>query len=125
MQQQAVDYALGRDANGVVISPRLVITNAKPGHSNHQYFWCGDGVPMVNGAPDWNVSGPNWQAVYSALPSIGLFSGKNFKSIKGDDDHVQMVEVPESPIDEDVALLISSGYEAVWAKYASILTPSQ
>jgi hypothetical protein len=137
---QAADYAEGRTSPGPpcvhdgVSRPigtcadhplGLKITNAPPGHSWHQYGFAGDGVPLVDGKPDWDVSGPNWAKVYEALPKVGLFSGKNFVGIKGDDDHAQLVEIPESPTAEDILTLKGGGMGTVWARYfpGSLLTP--
>jgi hypothetical protein len=92
-------------------------SNAEPGHSWHQYGCALDGCPMVNDEPDWNVTGANWLTVYNAWLAVGLRSGSTFTSFKGDNDHAQLMEIPESPTAEDVELLVSGGMAAVWAKY--------
>ena len=111
MAEQAADYAQGRT------TPGAIITDAQPGQSWHEFGFAGDGCPMVNGEPDWNVDGANWPKVYAALPSVGLFSGKNFRTIPGDYDHTQLAEIPESPTDADVRMLTADGMQVVWAKY--------
>lgn len=110
MAQQAADYDQGRTA------PGKIITHARPGQSWHQFSMAVDCVPMVDGEPDWNIEGPNWQKVFAMLPGIGLFSGKNFKDLT-DNDHIQLAEIPESPTAEDIALLTTEGMQAVWLKY--------
>lgn len=113
--QQDTDYKIGRDPSGKIIG--TTITNAKAGRSWHQYSACGDGCPMVAGVPDWDVKGPNWQKIYAVLPTVGFRSGRDFKSIKGDNDHIQPIELPDSPTEDDLILLQHAGKQAVWAKY--------
>ncbi len=108
--QQATDFAQGRTA------PGKIITNAEPGESWHQYGFAADGVPMLNGVPDWDISSPAWQKVFAAIPSCGLFSGRNFQSIP-DSDHIQLAEIPEAPTLEDIQTFKDGGMQAVWQHY--------
>jgi|ERR1039458_13477 peptidoglycan L-alanyl-D-glutamate endopeptidase CwlK len=109
--QQATLYAQGRT------TPGQIVTDAPPGYTWHQYGFAIDGCPMVNGQPDWDVSGPNWHKVYSTLKGCELFSGKDYRGRFKDDDHIQLDEIPESPTDEDVQDLKDAGMAVVWTKY--------
>ena len=110
--QQAEAFTQGRT---LLTGP--IITNASPGFSWHQYGFAVDVVPIVGQVPDWNIETANWQKVFGIIPNVGLFSGSNFKTIAGDDDHIQLAEIPESPTAADAALLQTSGIAAVWVKY--------
>ncbi len=66
---QAALFAQGRTKPG----PR--VTNARPGHSYHNWRVAFDVVPMRNGKPVWGTSGEDgklWEAVGQIGESIGL-----------------------------------------------------
>jgi peptidoglycan LD-endopeptidase CwlK len=108
---QAGLYAQGRTAPGVIV------TDAEPGQSWHNYGFAVDIVPLVNGVCDWNDSGPIWQKIYSLLPGCGFFSGKDYSSRFKDPDHIQLSDIPESPTAEDIQDLKDAGMAAVWTRY--------
>src|SRR2546430_203087 len=64
-EQEAL-YAQGRTAPG----PK--VTNAKPGHSAHNYGFAIDIVPIVNGKPDWNATDPIWEQMGKLGQARGL-----------------------------------------------------
>ena len=66
---QAALYAQGRT------KPGLVVTNARPGQSWHNWRCAFDVVPMRNGKPVWGTSGPDrdlWLKVGELGESVGL-----------------------------------------------------
>lgn len=48
------------------------VTWAGPGESWHQWGAAFDGVPLVNGKPDWNVQHPAWEVYGAAVETAGL-----------------------------------------------------
>ena len=49
------------------------MTKAGPGESWHQYGMAFDGVPMVDGKPDWDGVGREWDVFGAAGAEAGLF----------------------------------------------------
>jgi len=91
--QQNALYDQGRTA------PGHIVTNARAGHSMHNYGLAVDVVPYLSGesgALNWNAETPQYQAMVSALKGQGLVWGGEWKSIP-DPDHFQMPTVPVSP----------------------------
>lgn len=86
---QNKDFAIGRDANGKVINPKAIITNARYGQSPHNCT-LDDGAPGAKafdfaiqdatGILDWDANDPEWQAAIKIGESIGLVSGSTFHS---------------------------------------------
>jgi peptidoglycan LD-endopeptidase CwlK len=72
MTEQAALWAKGRDLQGNVIDRSLVVTNAKPGESAHNYRLAIDIVPIVNGKPDWRGTDPVWLDIGEIGESCGL-----------------------------------------------------
>jgi peptidoglycan L-alanyl-D-glutamate endopeptidase CwlK len=64
--EQAALYAQGRT------KPGHIVTNAKAGHSAHNYGLALDIVPMVNGKPDWHGSDPIWKQIGELGMAAGL-----------------------------------------------------
>jgi peptidoglycan LD-endopeptidase CwlK len=80
-EEQAQLYAKGR--NG---TPGPIVTNAKPGESEHNFTIGGkpaarafDVVPMLNGKCIWDVGSPLWQM----LGKIGLELGLDWYGAPG------------------------------------------
>jgi peptidoglycan LD-endopeptidase CwlK len=72
-------YAQGRS------NPGKVVTNAKAGQSFHNYRCAVDVVPLRNGKPVWNMSGPDedlWNKVGTIGESCGLEWAGRWKKFK-------------------------------------------
>jgi hypothetical protein len=107
----------GRDANGIIVNPKLIVTNAPPGHSWHEFGLAVDVAPFdAAGKPDWNLSHPVWKKIIAAGESLGLYSGDEFCSRK-DDPHFQMTgRFPVSPTDEVRKIFANVGVYGVWVE---------
>lgn len=91
LDEQAADYAKGRDANGVVIDKNAVVTNAKPGQSAHNFGLAVD-VTLIEGTKDsWDYQhDPSWQRMISAVrATANLHSGADFPGLK-DYPHIEL-----------------------------------
>jgi peptidoglycan L-alanyl-D-glutamate endopeptidase CwlK len=64
--EQALLYAQGRTV------PGLIVTNAKPGQSAHNYGLALDFVPMVNGKPEWSGKHPHWARLGALAEEAGF-----------------------------------------------------
>lgn len=107
----------GRDADGNVIDKKLVVTNAPPGHSWHEFGLAVDVVPMTlpQGQPDWNVAHLVWKRIVEIGESLGLFSGTEFHSCPADTPHFQFTgNFPVSPDDEVRQIFKIAGVLTVW-----------
>jgi len=68
-EQQAALYAQGRTKPGVIV------TNARPGESYHNWQCAFDVVPLRNGKPIWGTSGEDgmlWRKIGELGESVGL-----------------------------------------------------
>lgn len=68
-ESQAALYAQGRS------KPGIIVTNARPGQSWHNWRCAFDVVPIRNGKPVWQTSGPDgdlWRKVGELGESVGL-----------------------------------------------------
>lgn len=113
-QEQANLYAQGRTAHGVIV------TNAEPGYSWHNFGLAVDFVPMLLGQPLWETSQPQWKAIISLAPSCGLVSGSTWTHFP-DFPHLQPQEIPVTPSDTDRQDFKEAGMGAVWQTYAEKL----
>jgi peptidoglycan L-alanyl-D-glutamate endopeptidase CwlK len=112
-EQQAL-YNEGRDSSGNVIDPKLVVTNAKPGTSWHNYGLAVDVAPFDSGIPDWNVNHPAWKRIVAVGESCGLVSGSTWRTFP-DWPHFQLTgQLPVSPDDAVRAAYATGGQDAVW-----------
>lgn len=71
-------YAQGRT------TPGRIVTNAKGGQSFHQWRVAYDVVPLVNGKPVWDTTGPNlrlWKLVGALGMLCGLEWGGKFTTL--------------------------------------------
>ena len=126
-QQQEAIWLEGRDAQGNIVDPTKVVTNAPPGSSWHEYGLAFDVVPMieVNGnplilTPDWNTEHSIWQHIIAVGESLGMYSGSHFGEHsphpRPDDPHFQEVgRFHVSPDDEVRSIYNQGGIPAVWA----------
>lgn len=107
----------GRDANGKIVDPKLIVTNAPPGHSWHEFGLAVDVAPFDSqGKPDWNLNHPVWRKIITAGESLGLYSGDEFCSRK-DDPHFQLTgSFPVSPNDLARQVLQNASLKAVWVE---------
>jgi peptidoglycan L-alanyl-D-glutamate endopeptidase CwlK len=85
--EQDALYAKGRNANGVVVRPREVVTNAKGGQSNHNFGIAFD-VGVFEGSSYLGDS-PKYKAVGVLGEQLGLEWGGNWTSFK-DQPHFQL-----------------------------------
>lgn len=68
-ESQAALFAQGRT------KPGLIVTNARPGQSWHNWRCAFDVVPIRNGKPVWGTSGPDndlWRKIGELGESVGL-----------------------------------------------------
>ena len=68
-EEQAALYAQGRT------KPGLIVTNARPGESFHNWRCAFDVVPLKNGKPVWGTTGPDgdlWRKIGGMGESVGL-----------------------------------------------------
>lgn len=71
-EEQAAEFAKGRDAVGNVINEHLITTKARPGQSAHNYGLALDVVPIANGKCVWSVNDPLWQRIGALGVAAGL-----------------------------------------------------
>ena len=114
--EQAILYALGRDAEGNIIDPKKVVTHAQAGESYHNYALAIDFVPMVDGQPVWDRTYPGYQKAIEVAESLGLVSGSRWPEPKTDFPHLQLTgRFPENAPDDYCKYLFrEGGVRAVW-----------
>ena len=110
--EQSQLYEQGRS------TPGKIVTNAKPGHSWHNFGLAVDLVPddiaQAGFQPDWNVAHPQWQTMESAARALGFTCGADFRTFP-DWPHLQITgRFPASPDDEVRLILKCGGIEEVW-----------
>ena len=69
-------YAIGR----TVQKERRVVTNAKAGHSWHNFKCAWDVVPVVSGKPVWDDKDPVWRRVIQLGKEAGAEAGAEWTS---------------------------------------------
>ena len=82
-------YAIGR----TVQPERRTVTNARGGHSWHNFQCAWDVVPIVGGKCIWDSSDPLWMEVIRIGKSVGAESGAEWKSFP-DLPHFQFIPKP-------------------------------
>ena len=102
--EQDALYAKGRTTAGPIV------TQARGGHSNHNYGLAADLCPFTDGKPDWNASMQVWTAIGAAAAAHGLEWGGQWKKFL-DKPHVQL---PAMSVKECASCYASGGLEAVW-----------
>lgn len=100
--EQAIEFAKGRDAEGNVVDPDAVVTDAKPGDSSHNYHfgldvarktptglrW--DYVVRPDGTLDPERTHPAWFRLVAAIRASALLhSGLDFPGDFKDPDHIE------------------------------------
>lgn len=113
-QYQQNLWLQGRDANGNVIDPGKVVTNAPPGHSWHEFGMAVDVVPQsLLSVPGWNPESPLWAKITAIAESYGLACGSCW--MHKDLPHLQLTgRFPVSPDDEVRQIFKDSGMTGVW-----------
>jgi peptidoglycan L-alanyl-D-glutamate endopeptidase CwlK len=92
-EAQAELYARGRYGD-VVIAQKLVVTNAKPGRSWHQFRRAVDVVPLRYGKPVWGTDGDDlrlWLKIGQIGEAAGLEWAGRWKSFR-EFPHFQMTD---------------------------------
>lgn len=87
----------------------------------HLNSWHGFGLAVdivEKDATPWNAPVSFWNAIGDAAEANGLSWGGRWH--RPDLPHVQWGPCPKSPTDEDRALYLSKGIEAVWVKYGAV-----
>ena len=71
-------------------TPGPIVTNAKPGHSPHEFGLAIDFHQLVDGKDSWNI-GADWKRIMAAVDAHPrLHGGWHFPT--PDNDHIQSVE---------------------------------
>lgn len=118
MMEQQTDWEQGRSR------PGRIITQARPGYSDHQFGMAIDVVPMTlpHGQPDWNDTHPVWATIVATGEKYGLIAGARFLH-NPDEPHFQLTGTfPVTPTDDERSLLMRFGMLAVW-KTAGLIEP--
>lgn len=121
--EQDALFAKGRDAEGNVINRAKVVTNARGGHSWHNFGLAVDCAPVdATGKIDWNPQHPQWKRMEELGMSLGLTSGANWIRL-ADAPHLQLTgRFPAGAPDDEVrALYAKGGLQAVWTEVESSL----
>lgn len=116
--QQAADWAKGRNAQGVVIDAHAVVTHAQPGYSPHNFGLAVDLIPGIRGTSSWwpnyDILHPDFAAMVKACEAVGLVAGIRWPKPKTDPDHFQLSEFPVTPTAAMRQMLEQQGLGAVW-----------
>lgn len=121
--QQDGLWQLGRNADGTYIDPvhhAGVVTNAKGGHSGHNFGYPADVGPIVNGVVDWNGKDEKWAEILAKAPSCGLAEGATWRTFP-DEPHLYPQELPADPDDNFRYIFTEGGIQAVYAEIDRIL----
>ena len=118
--EQDALFAQGRTA------PGHIVTNARGGHSMHNYGLAVDIVPGKKGvqpwSPNWVESDPAFVTMIDLCEAQGLVAGARWHQLP-DFDHFQVAGVPVNPTAEMLACLVSGGCEAVWKQFIPDAAP--
>lgn len=116
IEEQDALFFKGRDSDGDVINKAQIVTNARGGHSWHNFGLAVDCYPEGTDLKiDWNPQHPQWKRMEVIGVSLGLCSGANWVRLV-DAPHFQLTgRFPEgAPTDEVRELYKSGGLLAVW-----------
>jgi peptidoglycan L-alanyl-D-glutamate endopeptidase CwlK len=117
-EQQAL-WLKGRDANGNIINPHEIVTNAPGGHSWHNLGLavdCAPDDPTIAGYQiDWDANHPQWKRMEEVGRSLGLTAGADFTRLV-DAPHFQLQgRFPiGAPDDEARQIYKQQGAMAFW-----------
>lgn len=103
IEQQDALYSIGR----TVRPDRRMVTNARGGHSWHNYKCAWDVVPLIEGKPIWDATDPIWKTVIACGKMAGAEAGAEWKSFP-DLCHFQFVPGHIS-LDEALARFTANG----------------
>lgn len=112
-QQQL--WLKGRDATGNVVDESLVVTNAPPGHSWHEFGLAVDVVPRsLLPVKGWVPDSILWGMITKIAESFNLGCGSCWQH--KDLPHLQLTgKFPVSPTDEVRQLYTEGGIFKVWS----------
>lgn len=113
-EEQAAIYAQGRDANGKVINKRMVVSNAPPGHSQHNFGLAVDLIPFtLLQQPGWASTSPLWEELGEMGEGLKLTWGGRWRT--PDLPHFQIQgKWPVSPNDAQRQTFVAGGFDKVW-----------
>lgn len=111
--RQSFLYRFGRDYD----DGRGRVTNAPTALTSWHGFGLACDVVEKDATP-WAVPVGFWNAIGDAARTAGLFWGGAW--LHPDLPHVQWGKCPNSPTEEDRALLKTHGMPAVWKKYGAL-----
>jgi peptidoglycan L-alanyl-D-glutamate endopeptidase CwlK len=121
-EQDAI-YQQGRTA------PGDIVTNARAGYSGHNFGYAVDGGPddpnFPKWHPDWNVRDDRWKDLLEKAKTCGLAEGAEWRSVKPDNPHFYLKELPATPDDNFRYLFSNGGMDAVFAEIDRILRGGQ
>jgi peptidoglycan L-alanyl-D-glutamate endopeptidase CwlK len=123
VERQAELYAKGRDANGVVVNKKLVVTNAKPGSSFHNYGLAADLVfdgDTAKPGIQWSWAKPtgDWMKMGKIAQAANLDWAGSWRSFP-EMPHVQM-PTPGLGWRDFLKIYQAAGLSAVWFKIDSL-----
>jgi peptidoglycan L-alanyl-D-glutamate endopeptidase CwlK len=112
-KEQEKLYAQGRTAEG------KRVTNARPGHSMHNFGLAVDLAPGIIGVtpwkPDWNDKSPSWQQMLRLGMLMELECGGNWRNFP-DLPHYQWGKIPVTPTTTMRNDYHRGGLHLVWDK---------
>lgn len=111
-QQDAI-YQQGRT------TPGKIVTNAKPGHSIHNFGLAVDVAPLIDGKIDWDGKDDKWMEILNRAPSCALAEGALWRTFP-DEPHLYPQEVPAETNDNMRYLFTEGGLQAVWDEYLKV-----
>ncbi len=104
-------YAIGRTIN----PERRVVTNAKAGHSWHNFRCAWDVVPVMSGKPIWDEKDPAWKEVVIHGKEAGAEAGADWPMFK-DLPHFQV-----RPVQAGVHIELAEAMNR-WKAHGTIFT---
>jgi peptidoglycan LD-endopeptidase CwlK len=117
-EQEAI-YEQGRTAPGVIV------TNAKPGYSAHNFGYAFDASPddpnFPAWHPDWNARDGRWKDLLAKALQCGLAEGALWRSVQPDCPHFYLREMPATPGDILRSILAGGTIEDVFAEIDQVL----
>jgi peptidoglycan LD-endopeptidase CwlK len=112
-------WQLGRNPDGSYIDPihhTGVVTDAKGGHSMHNFALAVDIAPTDGHTVDWNGKDAKWAEILAKAPSCGLSEGAKWRTFP-DEPHLYPIECPAEPDDNMRYLMNNGGLQAVWDEF--------
>ncbi len=121
--EQDVLWHQGRNQDGTYIDPVHhigVVTNARGGHSAHNFCYAVDVAPIVNGVIDWNGKDEKWAEVLREAANCDLAEGATWRTFP-DEPHLYLKEMPADPDDNLRYIFTEGGMDAIYAEIDRIL----